>query len=121
MSALTMILTAAMAVPGDGPAKAPAEMVQTLDMSGEWEGTWKDSLGYLWKAKLRNGQLECKGEDTIARGALKSCDVKKEGIYKWEGNRLFICFAIGQNKRPKSFRGGKGQELFILHRVKSCK
>ncbi len=121
MSALAMILTAVLAVPGDGPKKVPAEMVEKLDLSGEWEGTWRDSLGCLWKAKLRNSQLECKREDMIARGTLNSSDVKKEGIYKCEGDRLFICFAPGQDKRPTAFRGGEGQELFILRRVKPRK
>jgi hypothetical protein len=40
MSALTMVLMAAMAVPGDGPKKGPGEKVQGLELRGEWEGEW---------------------------------------------------------------------------------
>lgn len=41
MSALAMILTAAIVVPGDVPEKVLGEIEQRLDLSGEWEGTWE--------------------------------------------------------------------------------
>lgn len=123
MTALAIILTAAMVLPENGSEKVSGEMVreaQPLDLSGEWEVTWQDSLGRTWQGKLKNGRLECKRPGLTAHGTLKSGD-EKEGIYKWEGDRLFLCFSTGRNGRPTSFRGGAGQELFILRRIKPRK
>src|SRR4051812_24822115 len=44
MSALVMVLVAGMGL-GSGPENGSGKMLQVLDLSGEWEGTLKDSEG----------------------------------------------------------------------------
>jgi hypothetical protein len=43
------------------------------------------------------------------------------GIYKWEGESLFICYRDAEDGRPSSFDARDGQKLLILHRVKPGK
>jgi hypothetical protein len=53
MSALAMILTAAMAVPGDRPEKESGEMVrqrQPLNLDGQWKAV------VYWRGRVIKGQ-----------------------------------------------------------------
>ncbi len=134
MSALAMILTAAMVVPGDGPEKVSGEMVQErLDLRGEWEAIlFHGGKKVSGQARILRGLLvtwEGKG----GRGSFFWSDVPVDegkgnfriggslGIYQYDGNRLRICFDDGAGDRPTSFLPGKNRVYLILHRVKSSK
>jgi hypothetical protein len=43
------------------------------------------------------------------------------GIYKWDDESLVISFRYAPFGRATAFENGKGQYLFILHRVKPGK
>ncbi len=126
MSALAMILTAAMAVPGDGPKKVSGEMVQQrLDLSGEWRSYFKGVLD------LSKGEINLERLSIIDEGAgrlrlkLRSVDnigfYTCYGIYEQNGDRLKICFAFDGKSRPTRFHHGGGQYLYDLRRVTSSK
>jgi hypothetical protein len=142
MSALAMILTAAMMVPGDGPEKASGEIArerQPLDLSGEWEGTLQDATtpkgGIKMKAKMLAEDFYYSKEPDLRfyRGLAEVYDEgagrmrfepeagKILGIYQQDGDRVIMCIGDANGNRPDSFRIGKGQQLLILHRVKSRK
>jgi hypothetical protein len=139
MSALAMILTAAMVVPGDGPKMESGEIEQGLDLSGEWEGLWIDDEGIRRKAKLSLSECRLEGErlpgqplGDIERtlvflgitdeGAGRICLRDSYlGIYCRDGCDHLICFRDNRKGRPTSFRGGDDQNLLILHRVKPRK
>jgi hypothetical protein len=138
MSALAMILTAAMATPGDGAEKVSAVMVQRgLDLSGEWKGDFTSSNGKIFKGKMKESVFvltpgekplidlgpkyitdEGNGRFAIGRGANGPVFV---GIYKDEGDKLTICLCATQYGRPTKFKAGEGRGLLILHRVKPSK
>jgi hypothetical protein len=134
-SALAMILTTAMTVPGNGPEMVSGEMEQRLDLRGEWEGSLDSGAALIYKANLRENRLvgrrgigsiqfprflvEEDGKGTI-RATLGSGRVVK-GIYRWEGDRVLICFRWSDSLRPTSFRADNLQWLLILHRVKPRK
>jgi hypothetical protein len=134
MSALAMILTAAMAAPGDGPEKVSGEVVRGLDLSGEWEGVspsadlpvdvsgrklrFRGGRGGIsnytvpWKvADEGNGKIRVKfqGSEPVL------------GIYEWRGDRVCLCYAYANRPRPTKFEVGEGRAVLILHRVKSSK
>ncbi len=133
MSALAMILTAALTVPADGPKRASGEMVRGLDLSGEWEGVslsghpvdvsggklrfrggGKGISNYTvpWKvADEGNGKIrvEFQGSEPVL------------GIYEWRGDRVYLCYAYANRPRPTNFDTGAGRTVLILHRVKSRK
>jgi hypothetical protein len=126
------------AVPGSGSEKVSGEMERGLDLSGEWEGTWKDGQKEVWEVRFGGGKLVA----THKNGAI-AVRVEQEwmsfdegrgkmwmklggvsdhlGIYKQEGSRLDICYCLASMGRPTSFRSGDGQNLLILHRVKPRK
>jgi hypothetical protein len=138
MSALAMILTAAMAVPGDGPESVTGEVArsQPLDLRGEWRGTVRNYYGLYATVQVGGGRL--KSEDkTMPGGFAADCPVSFTdegngqlrmrlnddqiylGIYRQEGDRLIACFS--REHRPSEFRLAEKQGLIILHRVKSRK
>lgn len=131
MTALAMILTAAMADPGNGPDRVSAEMEQGLDLSGEWEGTWEFHRRESFRIKLTPTEFHIdKGESTaILRNPIIFDEGKNKlrlrgslGIYQQDGDRLLICVGgAGINQCPTSFRIGDGQSLLSLHRVKPRK
>jgi hypothetical protein len=57
MSALAMILVAAMGLPGDGSEKVSGEMEQGLDLRGTWEGTYSTDGMQIWSARLSGETL----------------------------------------------------------------
>jgi hypothetical protein len=139
MSTLVLMLTAAMAVPGNGPEMVSGEVKLTdpLDLSGEWLGVWK-----VYKTEYEVEQIDGRGAWSI-RGFPKGIqagmrgsfyltpNVTDEGegrlllkwlypslgIYHQDGDDLIICFRDAREGRPLSFRVGDG-DLLILHRVK---
>ena len=139
-STLAMILTAAMAVPGNGPDKLSGEMKSTdsLDLSGEWQGVWKAG-----KAEYEVHQLGGRGVWSYRRvpkgkqgpaylipsitdegeGRLKLTWVDDPclGIYEQDGDCLIICFRDVRKGRATSFHAGDSQHLLILHRIKHHK
>lgn len=147
MSALAMILTAAMAVPGDGPEKVSGEIaeeakLQRLDLSGEWEGKWTYN-GVTADVMLRDGELcrfacRCQQAGLIrellpftfideGRGKLRihspwSGNGQSLGIYRQQSDKLVIYYRDAENGRPTAFRAaGEEHNTLIFHRVKSRK
>lgn len=133
MSALAMILMAAMAVPASGPEKVSGEAEQKLDLSGEWEGTWQsgsDNSKSIWDTRIRDGRFTAKWRSASGSKRWGGVDEGKRklrldggylGIYKWKGNRLFICYQDDAKGYPLAFHPEKGQHLLILRRVKPRK
>ncbi|HEY7330061.1 MAG TPA: hypothetical protein VH592_20665 [Gemmataceae bacterium] len=129
MTALAMILTAAMAVPGDGPEKVKGEMERGLDLSGQWEGTWRSKQGEVCRIrivpKIRFDRLSdgitivLQSDDFIDEGNGKLSFRGGLGLYRQEKERLFIC--IGDLKSRPLAIGKESGELVILHHVKSRK
>lgn len=134
-SALAVVLTAAMAVPGNGPEMVSAEMEQGLDLRGEWEGWLDNGAGLIYTANLKENRLVARrgvgsiqfprflvkedGKGTI-QVTLGSGRVIK-GIFRYEGDGVLICIRPDGNGRPKSFQADDNQFLVILHRVKPRK
>jgi hypothetical protein len=141
MSALAMILAAAMTVPGDGAEKVSAEIAasQPLDLRGEWNGVWETgrvnyAVKHLVEGEACSYQQIPKGrwgpaylipkfvDEGVGRLRLQWVeDGPCLGIYKQDGERLTICFRDARKGRPQSFRTDHGQNLLILHRVKPSK
>jgi hypothetical protein len=146
MSALAMILTAAMAVPGDGPEKVTGKIaeeakLQRLDLSGDWKGKWTLN-GHTYDVMLRDGALHrfacpCQQVGLIrelmpftfideGRGKLKinspwSRNGHSLGIYRQQGDKLVIYYCDAEKGRPTAFRAGEEHNVLIFHRVKSRK
>jgi hypothetical protein len=139
MSALTMILTAAMVVPGDGSGqeKASMEMAQVVDLSGDWEGTGQSAMESKWRIKFSRGRVRIQSQQGTIEAPFKIIGEgegklrmevsgagavwKLLGIYKWQGNRLVICCREESKGRPTSFAVDDVNRLLILHRLKPCK
>jgi hypothetical protein len=141
MSALAMILTATMAVPADEPKKVSGEMVreqQPLDLSGEWEGTLRDSESKnrgSWTVKLNDRWLVLeRGIDTQrlllqvtnegkGKVRIKLSRTVYAGIYRQQSDRVIIALRDSKKGWPVSFRVEADQSLLILHRAKpgSCR
>lgn len=135
MSALAMILTAAIVVPGNGPKEEPVEMVRTLDLSGEWEGTGQSTISTSrLKISREQGHIDIQAQRGAIGADLKIIDegegklrmevkvcgtVRRSlGIYKCQGNRLLICCREESKGRPAGFMVDEVNSLFILHRLK---
>lgn len=123
----------------DSPEKTTSELVQRLDMRGNWEGSFDDPKdiaknclfeyrrstffkgspyirGTLWTKD--QGYVEM-GITDEGKGFLK---VAREvgttlGIYKQDGNKVVICYREREGTRPTSFRISDNQHLLILRRV----
>jgi hypothetical protein len=132
MSALAMILTAAMVVTGDVPEKVSGEVERRLDLSGEWEGTSTDGslsgVVRLVKDKATSYVPTSKSIVTfkvVDEGGGRFCIPHGErellGIYRYQDDNHVILCVSQHGHRPQSFRRGDGQALCILHRVKPRK
>jgi hypothetical protein len=140
MSALAMVLAAGMAL-GNGPEKVSGEMVQGLDLRGEWAGDWwldtdkrydvtklgKSLFGLRMKSNgvrtatwLNVPDIVDEGHGRL-RGRWDWRGVEIHGIYQQDGRRLVICFVEINRSRPTSFLIEDGQCLLILRRVKPAK
>ncbi len=137
MSALAMILTAAITVLGDGPKKVSGEMEherQPLDLKGQWKAVayWRGQV-IKGEAALVDGEFRVKGRGNNqvhniyfgkmvdeGRGNLRmgAC----LGIYEQDGSRLRICVGTLDDKsRPVSFHPVETKCLLILNRIESSK
>jgi hypothetical protein len=120
MSTLALILVATV-VPGDGGEreKASMEMAQALDINGQWEGAvQRNDAGPIEKIKISRGRhyvevqgkkiMEAplkiikEGEGILRWEVMVAGKMQKSlGIYKWQGNRLFICLRLEGRDRPR--------------------
>jgi hypothetical protein len=130
MLTLAMILTTAMAVPGDVPEKVSGEVEERLDLSGEWEGTLRNYDGVRSRFRWSKGEMvvrHAQMKDALVvrasftdegrcRVRLRMDDDIYLGIYRQEGDRITTCFSDKQY--PERFCLSKTQFLIILHRVK---
>jgi hypothetical protein len=128
MTALVVLVAAGMAA-GNGPEKVSTE-ADGFDLRGEWTGTFQNEAGAVFPARYARGELIVRGEreyytptkfvhqrtGRLLLLAYPSC----LGIYKWEGDRLFICIRVDEARtRPTAFKaGGCRDQLTILRRVK---
>lgn|SRR6185437_15333439 len=147
MSVLAMILGAGLMV-GNGPQGILGEMErdQRLDIPGRWEGVGQ-ATGEIWWAELNNrtlvmrgvfGEAVNSGSKAIGADCWELGEIRESsrgkliiqrnllefwycGFYKWDGDRLIICFGRPELGGPTSFQPGKQQWLLILHRVKPRK
>ncbi|MGH7221633.1 MAG: hypothetical protein ACRELF_00220, partial [Gemmataceae bacterium] len=69
MSAVAMILTAAMVVPGSGPEMVSGEMEQGLDLGGEWKGIWGGAQGGYVNVRFNEGIIELTEDNGEGLGA----------------------------------------------------
>jgi hypothetical protein len=132
-SALAMVLTAAMVVPGNGPEMVSAEMEQRLDLRGEWEGTWHYSVEGTRRVVITGNRLFfITGACAVGRPFVcvqESAGTFRAhwdgeaclGIYRYDGGRLLLCVREASKGYPTSFRAGAVQDLLILHRVQPRK
>jgi hypothetical protein len=127
MGTLTMALAAAL-VAGSGPEKVSGEMRQRLDLSGEWKGEVRVSRDHAFPVSLRGGQLTGSRlgkegrrfvvTDQGSGNFLVTGHDEYLGIYKWEQDRLILCFGY---ERPSSFQSSDVQALLTLRRVRPRK
>ena len=110
------------------------EVEQGLDLRGEWEGLlWKEQGDFIWVGyrdlvgvkglSYREGELDYRRRFNVVdegNGMLRATlgRVERLGIYQRQSDRVIICLRDAENGRPTSFKGGDGQSLLILHRVK---
>ena len=139
-SALAMVLMAGMVVPGNGPEKVSGEVEQRLDLCGEWKGTWEDDEGVVMRAFVSPAERGVDGVSILGttdrrfryipvyalidegHGRLQmTANCGYFGIYKVRNDIIVIAFRLADEGYPVSFRGGNGQNLLILHRVKPRK
>jgi hypothetical protein len=129
MSALVMALAASMAV-GSGPAAVSSEVEQSLDLSGEWEGTFRNSEGACLLVRFGGGKLDMPGDGKFpctftdegeGRVRVRVDDEALHGIFEQSGHRVVCCLADTEDPRPTAFQLTKGRVLLILHRVKPRK
>ncbi|HEY7155522.1 MAG TPA: hypothetical protein VH575_16285 [Gemmataceae bacterium] len=129
MSTLVVILTA-MVVPGIGPEAVSAEMVQGLDLSWEWEGTYWSFTGRNYKAKLSGDWLKLEDGQGLrlvitdeggGKAKIEMTSYLLLSIYRQEGDRVIIALRDGRRGWPVSLRISDNQHLLILHCVKPGK
>ncbi len=129
MSALAMILTAAMAV-GDVLKQELGEVQQELDLGGTWEGIVHAIDGNVYQVHLTCDRCRWESKDRMAEydnpfrdegGGRLHRHNRPDclGIYRQESDRLIIC--LGYGHRPTTYHATDSQSLLILHRVKSRK
>lgn len=145
MSALAMILTAAMTVPGDGPEKASSEVAyspEPLNLRGEWKLILqvKDKESEpKTEMTIKNGWMEARSPQGRVGSHVKMLFNQGgkvrfrwmtgayHGIYQQQGDRLMLCLRKyddddkGGEGYPTSFRASADQALIIFHRVKPHK
>jgi hypothetical protein len=127
MSTLVLVLTAAMAVPGNGPDMVSVEIAeQRLNLSGVWKGTIFRQEGKPLDAMLGDSILFDfddweYSDEGAGRFSLIVSGAGYLGIYMSDGDDVILCYRRARYGRPESFRAGDGQHLLILHRVKPRK
>jgi hypothetical protein len=125
MSVLAMILVAGMAV-GDGPERVSGEVERGLDLSGEWEGTFREKGKEAARAWLKRGVLivEVKRRATIpvqfADDGHGMFRMRMRGKPPWSPGD----YEMGDGSVVLTFRAGpiRDNEIVIaLKRVKPAK
>jgi hypothetical protein len=134
-SALAMVLMAAIAIPGNGPEKVSGEMVQELDLSGKWEGTFRLD-DFLIGAEMTAGILNIKegflpetnplrvineGDGRLCLMEMEQDRVFALGIYMWERHCVIFHIRADEKGRPLSFDDVRDTCIYNLHRVKPRK
>jgi hypothetical protein len=128
MSALAMILSAAMSVPGDGPEKASGEIakLQRLDLRGEWKvefDRYCEVTGWSGKQWCRVLRIQDMGGGRLRMAVPKIGKdndlvfIPCTGTYSQERDRVVIHFRIVEEKTPAVFRGNIPQGCIIFYRV----
>ncbi len=139
MSALAMILAAGMTV-GSGPEQVSGETEQRLDVRGKWEGyhflLFGESServqlqGEELKVALPDGlyatheiEFTDKGRGSVhiilAVGGVVTCRFR--GVYRYEGDRLIICYGKPGIPENPSIWADIGQHFLVFRRVKPRK
>lgn len=119
---------------GIGPESSSNEIVQGLDLSGEWEGYWWFENSEPFPTELRDHMIvACDGREIRfldissitdeGGGKLRvqwywSADGWAHGIYRQDGDRLYMCFRDRPGPRPTSFRSGNGCHVLFLRRLR---
>jgi hypothetical protein len=132
MNSVLVLMAAVTVVPASGPEIVSGETEQGLDLRGEWEGVLCDKWGGFCPVRMTTEVLV--GQYSSNSGAYIRIltDVRDEGggkfsmkgwrgIYRQDGPHLSFCFRGDSLGHPTDFRGGNGQTLAILHRVKPRK
>ncbi len=116
----------------DSAPTASTQIVQMLDLRGEWEGHWYFESGKAFSLEAKDGSITaCDGteirflqiKDIVDEGG-GNLRVKwywskhgwAQGIYRQEGDRLCICFFDQFSHRPKSFDFGTDRHVLYLQR-----
>lgn len=138
-STLAMILATGMTVPGIGPEKVSGEIEQRLDLRGKWEGYHFLLGGEFCRVKLQGEELRVELSDgryvtheieftdkgrgsvhiILAVGGVVT--FRYRGVYRYEGDRLVICYGKPGISKDTSFSAEIGQHFLIIRRVKSGK
>lgn len=133
MSALAMILTAAMVVPGDGPEKVSGEMARerkTLNLKGQWKAVlYGHGPVFQGEATVVDREFRVRAGKFVfifgeavdeGDGNLRMCG--RLGIYKQDGDQLRICLSHPNGfPRPTSFKAENRQCLIELTRIRPAK
>jgi hypothetical protein len=125
MSALAMILTAAIVAPGDGPEKVSGEMQPLrLDLRGEWEFECEgltlspmNGEGLIRRLRIQDeggGRLRM----TVPQFGKINVFVPYTGTYGQEKDRVLIHFHISAEKGSAVYRDNLKQGCIILKRLK---
>jgi hypothetical protein len=130
MSIYAMALVAGLTL-GDVPAPVSGEVVEGLDLRGEWEGVWHWPCGTNDPVTLSRGTMTFEETGPMRVSAivdeggglcrLAAHDWKMPGIYRQQPDRVMICFRESKDQRPTAFQRTSEQHLLILHRVKPDK
>jgi hypothetical protein len=132
-SALTIVLMATMAVPGNGPEMVSAKAVEGLDLRGEWSGVvvWLGrarpvvlSGGTLWWR--RKGSVELWSIDNIkddgdGKFRLEWDGYSTNGIYEQRLDTVLMWYSSNSEESAAVFKSGINRLFLILHRVKPRK
>jgi hypothetical protein len=140
MSTLVLAMVAGLAF-GNSPGPVSAEAEQGLDMRGEWEGIWRHNPSLGASAHMPVVHAYFKDDAIHVGGRAKGvpfrivdegggkCRVTVvgeprpavwHGIYRYEGNRLLLCWGL-RGVRPLTLEPGRGEILLTLRRVKPGK
>lgn len=109
---------------------------QPLNLRGQWKGTWRHAQGFVMPASLsasEDGRIMGILDagvifihvDSIIDEGEGTFRIKEGkgfvGIYKVRKESIALCFRPSVQGYPRVFRGGDGQHLLILRRIKTEK